>query len=156
MKFISYKCVVHENKFDKIMKNRCRNNQTFLIFLNILSFFLHIRVVQATVSSSSVDTSDSSKLLETILVQLRPVVLNEVRNSLKTSTYPLDSQSLTIRIVKNLRPFVAEALKNELAKVTKKVTTQVVQQVKTEVQPAVLKVNKQSQLFYTGISASLA
>ena len=63
---------------------------------------------------------------------------------------------MTIRIVKNLRPFVAEALKNELAKVTKKVTTQVVQQVKTEVQPAVLKVNKQSQLFYTGISASLA
>merc|ERR1711935_347133 len=99
-----------------------------------------IQVVQATVSSSSVDTSDTRKLLETILVQLRPVVLNEVRNALRTSTYPLDSQSLTIRIVKNLRPFVAEALKNELAKVTKKVTTQVVQQVKTEVQPAVLKV----------------
>merc|ERR1711956_61118 len=99
-----------------------------------------IQVVQATVSSSSVDTSDSSKLLETTLAQLRPVVLNEVKNSWKTSTYPLDSQSLTIRIVKNLRPFVAEALKNELAKVTQKVTTQVVQQVKTEVQPAVLKV----------------
>jgi len=99
-----------------------------------------IQVVQATVSSSSVDTSDSSKLLETILVQLRPVVLNEVRNSLKTSTYPLDSQSLTIRIVKNLRPFVAEALKNELAKVTQKVSNQVVNQVKTEVKPAVQKV----------------
>merc|ERR1712008_307636 len=78
--------------------------------------------------------------LETILAQLRPVVLNEVKNSLKTSTYPLDSQSLTIRIVKNLRPFVAEALKNELAKVTQKVSNQVVSQVKTEVQPAVLKV----------------
>merc|ERR1711935_286259 len=99
-----------------------------------------IQVVQATVSSSSVDTSDSSKLLETILVQLRPVVFNEVKNSLKTSTYPLDSQSLTIRIVKNLRPFVAEALKNELAKVTQKVSNQVVSQVKTEIQPAVLKV----------------
>merc|ERR1711956_154223 len=99
-----------------------------------------IQVVQATVSSSSVDTSDSSKLLETIFAQLRPVVLNEVKNSLKTSTYPLDSQSLTIRIVKNLRPFVAEALKNELAKVTQKVSNQVVSQVKTEVQPAVLKV----------------
>ena len=121
--------------------------KSFLIFLNILYFF-HIRVVQATVSSSSVDTSDSSKLLETILVQLRPVVLNEVRNSLKTSTYPLDSQSLTIRIVKNLRPFVAEALKNELAKVTQKVSNQVVSQVKTEVQPAVLKVNWQSAVFY--------
>merc|ERR1711990_861878 len=96
-----------------------------------------IQVVQATVSNSSVDTSDSSKLLETILVQLRPVVLNEVRNSLKTSTYPLDSQSLTIRIVKNLRPFVAEALKNELAKVTQKVSNQVVNQVKTEVQKVI-------------------
>merc|ERR1711990_1264727 len=96
-----------------------------------------IQVVQATVSSSSVDTSDSSKLLETILVQLRPVVLNEVRNSLKTSTYPLDSQSLTIRIVKNLRPFVAEALKNELAKVTQKVSNQVVNQVKPAVQKVI-------------------
>merc|ERR1712088_455009 len=99
-----------------------------------------IQVVQATVSSAGVDTSDTRKLLETILVQLRPVVLNEVRNSLKTSTYPLDSQSLTIRIVKNLRPFVAEALKNELAKVTQKVSNQVVNQVKTEVKPAVQKV----------------
>merc|ERR1711935_93022 len=75
-----------------------------------------IQVVQATVSSAGIDTSDTRKLLETILVQLRPVVLNEVRNALRTSTYPLDAQSLTIRIIKNLRPFVAEALKNELAK----------------------------------------
>merc|ERR1711997_650199 len=75
-----------------------------------------IQVVQATVSSAGVDTSDIGKLLETILVQLRPVVLNEVRNALRTSTYPLDAQSLTIRIIKNLRPFVAEALKKELAK----------------------------------------
>ena len=137
--FSNFVCFSKSLNFE-IMKNQSRNYQTFLLFLNILSFF-HIRVVQATVSSSSVDTSDSSKLLETILVQLRPVVLNEVRNSLKTSTYPLDSQSLTIRIVKNLRPFVAEALKNELAKVTQKVSNQVVSQVKTEVQPAVLKVN---------------
>merc|ERR1711935_295967 len=99
-----------------------------------------IQVVQATVSSAGIDTSDTRKLLETILVQLRPVVLNEVRNALRTSTYPLDAQSLTIRIIKNLRPFVAEALKNELAKVTQKVSNQVVSQVKTEVQPAVLKV----------------
>ena len=83
-----------------------------------IQFFhsFHIRVVQATVSSAGVDTSDTRKLLETILVQLRPVVLNEVRNALRTSTYPLDAQSLTIRIIKNLRPFVAEALKKELAK----------------------------------------
>ena len=90
----------------------------FFLTYGVSIFFhsFHIRVVQATVSSSSVDTSDTSKLLETILVQLRQVVLNLVRNALRTSTYPLDAQSLTIRIIKNLRPFVAEALKKELSK----------------------------------------
>ena len=90
----------------------------FFLKYGVSIFFhsFHIRVVQATVSSAGVDTSDTRKLLETILVQLRPVVLNEVRNALRTSTYPLDAQSLTIRIIKNLRPFVAEALKKELAK----------------------------------------
>ena len=91
---------------------------SFCLKYGVSIFFhsFHIRVVQATVSSAGVDTSDTRKLLETILVQLRPVVLNEVRNALRTSTYPLDAQSLTIRIIKNLRPFVAEALKKELAK----------------------------------------
>merc|ERR1712079_73492 len=102
-----------------------------------------IQVVQATVSSAGIDTSDIGKLLETILVQLRPVVLGEVRNALKTSTYPLDAQSLTVRIVKELRPFVSEALKKEIAAITvktQKAQTQVISEVKAELEPAVLKV----------------
>merc|ERR1712051_1088496 len=99
-----------------------------------------IQVVQATTSSAGIDTSDVGKLLETILVQLRPVVLNEVRNALKTSTYPLDAQSLTVRIVKELRPFVSEALKKELAKVSVKAQGQVISEVKAELEPAVIKV----------------
>ena len=83
--------------------------------MKLFHFLFQIRVVQATVSSAGIDTSDASKLLETILIQLRPVVLNEVRLALQTSAYPLDAQSLTIRIIKNLRPFVAQALKRELA-----------------------------------------
>merc|ERR1712079_899905 len=102
-----------------------------------------IQVVQATVSSAGIDTSDIGKLLETILVQLRPVVLGEVRNALRTSTYPLDAQSLTVRIVKELRPFVSEALKKEIAAITvktQKAQTQVISEVKAELEPAVLKV----------------
>jgi len=99
-----------------------------------------IQVVQATVTSAGVDTSDSSKLLETILLQLNPVVLNEVRNALRTSSYPLNAQSLTVRIVKNLRPFVDEALKKELARVSQKAQTLVINEVKSEIEPAVLKV----------------
>jgi hypothetical protein len=48
----------------------------------------------------------------------------------------LDSQSLTVR----LRPFVAEALKKELAKVSVKAQGQVISEVKAELEPAVLKV----------------
>ena len=74
---------------------------------------------------------------------MRPVVLGEVRNALKTSTYPLDAQSLTVRIVKELRPFVSEALKKEIAAITvktQKAQTQVISEVKAELEPAVLKV----------------
>merc|ERR1712241_107447 len=99
-----------------------------------------IQVVQATVSSAGVDTSDIGKLLETILVQLRPVVLNEVRNALKTSTYPLDAQSLTVRIVKELRPFVSEALKKELAEKERNAAQQVISEVTAELEPSVIKV----------------
>merc|ERR1712156_763163 len=84
-----------------------------------------IQVVQATVSSAGIDTSDIGKLLETILVQLRPVVLGAVR------------------IVKELRPFVSEALKKEIAAITvktQKAQTQVISEVKAELEPAVLKV----------------
>merc|ERR1712213_146241 len=42
-----------------------------------------IRIIQATVSSSDVDLSNIDGLLRTILVQLKPVVLNEVQNALK-------------------------------------------------------------------------
>jgi len=59
---------------------------------------------------------------------------------LKTSTYPLDAQSLTVRIVKQLRPFVSEALKKELAQVTLKAQGQVISEVKAELEPAVIKV----------------
>ena len=105
-----------------------------------MDIFYHSRVVQATVSSTTSDTSDTSKLLETILVQLNPVVLNEVRNALKTSTYPLNAQSLTVRIVKELRPFVSEALKKELAEKERNAAQQVISEVTAELEPSVIKV----------------
>ena len=126
-----------------VSKWKFLNRDCIHCLMVINSKFLFIRVVQATVSSAGIDTSDIGKLLETILVQLRPVVLGEVRNALKTSTYPLDAQSLTVRIVKELRPFVSEALKKEIAAITvktQKAQTQVISEVKAELEPAVLKV----------------
>lgn len=95
-----------------------------------------LKIVQASVSSAGIDT-DTTQLLEVIMVQLRPVVLSEVRRALATSPFPLDANSLTDRIVLKLRPFVAEALERELAQVKEKAQTQVVDDVKAEIQSEV-------------------
>ena len=95
-----------------------------------------IRIIQVTVSSSGVDLSNVESLLETILTQLRPVVLKEVNVALKSSSYALNANSLAERIVLTLRPFVLEALRKEVEKVkeveTQKVQSQVVNQVKAD------------------------
>merc|ERR1712012_751098 len=75
-----------------------------------------IRIVQATVSSSGVDLSDVNGLLETILTQLRPVVLKEVNSALSRSSYSLNANALANRIVTELRPFVLQALRAEVEK----------------------------------------
>merc|ERR1711953_1488360 len=92
-----------------------------------------IRIIQATVSSSEVDLSNIQDLLETILTQLRPVVLAEVNNALQSSTYQLNAESLTDRIVTELRPFVLQALKAEVEKIRKVKTEQIQAQVTTQV-----------------------
>merc|ERR1711988_2020447 len=92
-----------------------------------------IRIIQATVSSSEVDLSNIQDLLETILTQLRPVVLAEVNNALQSSTYQLNADSLTDRIVAELRPFVLQALKAEVEKIRKVKTEQIQAQVATQV-----------------------
>ena len=58
-----------------------------------------IRIIQATVAQS--DLSNFDGLFQTIITQLRPVVLAEVRRALQTSTYKdtLDAQVLTDRIM---------------------------------------------------------
>merc|ERR1712045_598528 len=86
-----------------------------------------------TVSSSEVDLSNIQELLETILTQLRPVVLAEVNNALQSSTYQLNANSLTDRIVAELRPFVLQALKAEVEKIRKVKTEQIQAQVTTQV-----------------------
>merc|ERR1712045_69179 len=68
-----------------------------------------------------------------ILTQLRPVVLAEVNNALQSSTYQLNAESLTDRIVTELRPFVLQALKAEVEKIRKVKTEQIQAQVTTQV-----------------------
>merc|ERR1712038_1323343 len=100
------------------------------------------QIVQATVSSAGIDLSDTATLLETILVQLRPVVLNEVQTALITSPFHLNADSLTNRIVLQLRPFVADALQKEVAQVTAKAQNQVVTDIKSQIEPTVLDIIK--------------
>ena len=67
-----------------------------------------IRIIQATVSSSGIDLSNVNGLVQTILVQLRPVVSREVQNALRNSPYAtsINAQSLTGRIIVEITPFV--------------------------------------------------
>ncbi len=56
-----------------------------------------VRIIQATVAQS--DLTNYEGLFQTIIVQLRPVVLAEVRTALQTSSYTFDAQVLTNRIM---------------------------------------------------------
>ena len=103
-----------------------------------------IKVVRATVSSAQVDLTDPNALLNTILVQLRPVVLNEVQRALSTSTVAgnLNANSLTDRIIRELTPFVSQALQQEVGKVTSQLESQVVNEVKQSLDATVQTVVK--------------
>ena len=52
-----------------------------------------LKIVQASVSNAGIDTSDTTQLLEIIMVQLRPVVLGEVQTALRTSPSLVESYS---------------------------------------------------------------
>merc|ERR1712045_100923 len=74
-----------------------------------------------------------NEVVEQVITQLRPVVLAEVNNALQSSTYQLNAESLTDRIVTELRPFVLQALKAEVEKIRKVKTEQIQAQVTTQV-----------------------
>ena len=75
-----------------------------------------IAVIRATVESAGVNVANPEGLVQTIFVELRPVVLQSVETSLQSSSSPVsfDAQSLTERILIKLTPFVREGVQQEL------------------------------------------
>ena len=68
------------------------------------------------------DLSNIEGLFRTIIRALRPVVYAEVQKALSTATlsYNVDANALTDLIMKEISPFVLEALKQEVRQVTVK------------------------------------
>ena len=85
----------------------------------------------ATVASENVDLSNIDGLLRTILVQLRPEVLNAVNNAMAQSTVAgnINADSLTDRIIREITTFVRLALEEEVLKATSNLENEVVEQV---------------------------
>ena len=103
-----------------------------------------IRIIKATVAESNVgklilrkknlnflrikipiffsDLSNIEALFRTIIRALRPVVYAEVQKALSSATlsYNVDANALTDLIMKEISPFVREALKQEVRQVTVK------------------------------------
>jgi hypothetical protein len=141
----------------KVQANALTEDQVVQLIITDLRPTI-LRIIQATVSSSSVDLSNTEGLLKTILVQLRPVVLQEVRSALSQSQVAgnINANSLTDRIILEMTPFVRQALQNEVQKVQQEsetTETLVVDEVKTQLKPTVLKVI-QSTVAASGIDLS--
>jgi len=99
-----------------------------------------IRIIQATVSSSDVDLSNIDGLLRTILVQLKPVVLNEVQNALKTSNFNFNANTMSDKIIVEITPFVRQALQQEVQNQVGNLEDRVVTQVITDLKPTVIRI----------------
>merc|ERR1712213_86932 len=77
-----------------------------------------IRIIRESVRNYKGDLSKYGNLVETIMVQLRPVVLAEVRRALAVSTDPghdhLNAEDLTAKIMLQLRGFVEEGVQEQV------------------------------------------
>ena len=134
-----------QDALDSEVKKATRNTEDEVVQLIIKDLKpTVIRIISATVSSSQVDLTNLDGLLRTILAQLRPVVLNEVKTALVSSSLSgyIDANSLTNRIMQEITPFVRQALEAEVQKVQANALTedQVVQLIITDLRPTILRI----------------
>ena len=82
-------------------------------------------------ASENVDLGNIDELLRTILVHLRPVVLNAVNNAMAQSSVAgnFNADSLTDRIIPEITTFVRLVLEEEVLKATSNLENEVVEQV---------------------------
>jgi hypothetical protein len=101
-----------------------------------------IRIIQATVASSPGSLSNYDTLLQTILTHLRPVVYREVETALATSSLKikLNADTLTDRIMRDITPFVRQALDQEVQKASAELEGQVVTRIITDLKPTIIRI----------------
>lgn len=110
-----------------------------------------IRIIRESVRNYKGDLSKYGNLVETILTQLRPVVLAEVRRALATSTDPghthLKADDLTEKIMLRLRGFVEEGVQEQVKILQEEARIghdQVVESVITSLRPIIIRVIRQT------------
>jgi len=110
-----------------------------------------IRIIKESVRNYKGDLSKYGNLVETILTQLRPVVLAEVRRALATSTDPghshLKADDLTEKIMLRLRGFVEEGVQEQVKILQEEARIghdQVVESVITSLRPIIIRVIRQT------------
>merc|ERR1712226_407718 len=110
-----------------------------------------IRIIKESVRNYKGDLSKYGNLVETILTQLRPVVLAEVRRALATSTDPghshLKADDLTEKIMLRLRGFVEEGVQEQVRILQEEARIghdQVVESVITSLRPIIIRVIRQT------------
>lgn len=106
-----------------------------------------ISIIKKLVLSANIDLGNSAAFVDTIMVQLRPVVKASVNTALATSQYQhLSANDLIEQIIINLRPFVVEALRKEVIAVQQQqsliTVEQVVKEISLDLEPTVIRIIK--------------
>merc|ERR1719365_195810 len=74
-----------------------------------------ISVISQTVAGSNdASLNDPEALVQTIIIQLQPVVLNAVQDALRVNSVSLNAQSLTQKIIIEITPFVRQGVTQEI------------------------------------------
>ena len=108
-----------------------------------------ISVITKTVRNTNTDLSQYDNLVQTIINQLRPVVLSATTNAIASApkNSHLNARALTEEILIKITPFVREAVQQEIKKVEaeNRVTPEeIVDNIIAQLKPITIKVIKQT------------
>jgi len=106
-----------------------------------------ITIISKTIApGSNVNLNNPSGLVETIVVQLQPVVLKSVTAAIQDSASDIDPEGLSDRIIIELRPFIADAVQKQIveiqekSKIPKVSEDQVIKMVISQLKPTIFQV----------------
>lgn len=97
-----------------------------------------IEIIRNVVGSSDVRNTNLESLVASILEQLEPVVLASVKSAIRNSGSNYDANVITTNIIIQLRPFVEEGVKNEVAQSRQITEGDVVRTITSDLRPTVV------------------